>query len=161
MTTPIELPTLTCKRCNHKWIPRTTQLPTTCPKCKSPYWNKPRKKKVKNNEWKQSKTRTTEPTNNESKIKTSTTTSDRYFKHGFSFFILDDDSGYIAFMKQLPNLLHEIIRGDCEFLPSHLGCCCTADRAEFIPVVQFCSAFATVWQTMSLSEWVFIGARVY
>jgi len=33
-----------CSRCGHKWVPRTkTEIePTICPKCKSPYWNKPR-----------------------------------------------------------------------------------------------------------------------
>ena len=35
-----------CYRCGHKWIPRetTTEEPKECPKCKSPYWNTPRKK---------------------------------------------------------------------------------------------------------------------
>ena len=34
-----------CERCGHEWIPRKegNPLPTVCPKCKSPYWNKPRK----------------------------------------------------------------------------------------------------------------------
>jgi predicted Zn-ribbon and HTH transcriptional regulator len=34
-----------CDRCGHKWIPRSKidETPTICPKCKSPYWNKPRK----------------------------------------------------------------------------------------------------------------------
>ena len=38
---------LNCKRCEHKWRPRQDELPTVCPnpKCKSPYWNKPRKEK--------------------------------------------------------------------------------------------------------------------
>ena len=36
-----------CERCGHEWIPRKPwaegeRLPTVCPKCKSPYWNKPR-----------------------------------------------------------------------------------------------------------------------
>jgi len=36
-----------CERCEHEWIPRDAlkgegELPTICPKCKSPYWNKPR-----------------------------------------------------------------------------------------------------------------------
>lgn len=47
---PIEtipkLPTLTCQRCNHTWIPRK-EHPIKCPKCLSPYWNKPRKKEMK------------------------------------------------------------------------------------------------------------------
>lgn len=33
-----------CERCKHTWIPRSKdETPTICPKCKSPYWNKPRK----------------------------------------------------------------------------------------------------------------------
>jgi DNA-directed RNA polymerase subunit RPC12/RpoP len=34
-----------CERCGHEWIPRSTTegKPTICPKCKSPYWDKPRK----------------------------------------------------------------------------------------------------------------------
>ena len=33
-----------CERCGHEWLPREKgQEPTVCPKCKSPYWNKPRK----------------------------------------------------------------------------------------------------------------------
>lgn len=33
-----------CERCKHIWLPRTKdEIPTICPKCKSPYWNKPRK----------------------------------------------------------------------------------------------------------------------
>jgi predicted Zn-ribbon and HTH transcriptional regulator len=33
-----------CERCKHEWVPRDKgQEPTVCPKCKSPYWNKPRK----------------------------------------------------------------------------------------------------------------------
>lgn len=37
---------LVCKRCGHKWKPRSDKLPIVCPnpKCKSPYWNKLRKK---------------------------------------------------------------------------------------------------------------------
>ena len=35
---------LKCNRCGHSWTPRSDELPTVCPnpKCKSPYWNKPR-----------------------------------------------------------------------------------------------------------------------
>ena len=33
---------LTCLRCGHCWVPRQEQV-TICPKCKSPYWDKPRK----------------------------------------------------------------------------------------------------------------------
>jgi DNA-directed RNA polymerase subunit RPC12/RpoP len=34
-----------CLRCKHEWIPRTKKevRPTTCPKCKSPYWDKERR----------------------------------------------------------------------------------------------------------------------
>jgi len=40
-----------CERCGHKWKPRNmNEEPRVCPKCKSPYWNKPRKKKVSKNE---------------------------------------------------------------------------------------------------------------
>ena len=38
------LPTLKCLRCLHEWHPRTTKMPARCPKCNSPYWNKPRRK---------------------------------------------------------------------------------------------------------------------
>jgi len=39
---------LECKRCGHKWRPRQDEPPTVCPnpKCKSPYWDKPRTKKT-------------------------------------------------------------------------------------------------------------------
>jgi hypothetical protein len=37
-----------CERCSHEWAPREpNQAPTVCPKCKSPYWNRPRKDDVK------------------------------------------------------------------------------------------------------------------
>lgn len=37
-----------CDRCDHEWIPRDTENePRVCPKCKSPYWNTPRKKGLK------------------------------------------------------------------------------------------------------------------
>jgi len=33
-----------CERCGHKWYPREErEIPRVCPKCKSPYWDKPRK----------------------------------------------------------------------------------------------------------------------
>jgi len=35
-----------CERCAHEWVPRAssgTDEPKVCPKCKSPYWNVPRK----------------------------------------------------------------------------------------------------------------------
>ena len=33
-----------CDRCEHEWLPRDkTRDPLVCPKCKSAYWNTPRK----------------------------------------------------------------------------------------------------------------------
>jgi rubrerythrin len=34
-----------CERCQHEWLPRQQgdPEPKVCPKCKSPYWNRPRK----------------------------------------------------------------------------------------------------------------------
>ena len=38
---------LRCERCNHVWVPyNINKLPTACPKCHSPYWNKPRRNKT-------------------------------------------------------------------------------------------------------------------
>lgn len=35
-----------CFRCNHAWIPRKRDdKSAVCPKCKSPYWDKPKKTK--------------------------------------------------------------------------------------------------------------------
>ncbi len=39
----MELPTLHCLRCSHDWIARVKEI-KTCPKCRSPYWDRPRKK---------------------------------------------------------------------------------------------------------------------
>ena len=36
-----------CLRCEHKWFPRTPNRPGTCPKCKSPYFDKRRRKELK------------------------------------------------------------------------------------------------------------------
>jgi hypothetical protein len=36
-----------CERCGHEWVPRESdQAPATCPKCKSPYWNRPRRGEI-------------------------------------------------------------------------------------------------------------------
>ena len=43
----LELTVLECNRCKHKWHPKTNKKPKVCPECKSPYWDKPRIKKVK------------------------------------------------------------------------------------------------------------------
>ena len=34
-----------CERCGHTWAPRSklNQNPKVCPKCKSPYWDLPRR----------------------------------------------------------------------------------------------------------------------
>jgi predicted Zn-ribbon and HTH transcriptional regulator len=42
MNKRIELPTLKCLRCGHEWVPNRPVEPKVCPKCKSPYWNKPK-----------------------------------------------------------------------------------------------------------------------
>ncbi len=34
---------LSCKRCNSTWTPRRKEPPVQCPKCKSPYWSRPKK----------------------------------------------------------------------------------------------------------------------
>jgi hypothetical protein len=45
----IEVTLYTCERCGYEWIPRdalsATEPPKVCPnpKCKSPYWNTPRR----------------------------------------------------------------------------------------------------------------------
>lgn len=44
---PITVMGYRCERCGHEWVPRgeTEQEPRLCPKCKSAYWNEPRKVK--------------------------------------------------------------------------------------------------------------------
>lgn len=38
-----------CYRCSHKWVQREeSEKPTICPSCKSPYWDKPKKRFLKN-----------------------------------------------------------------------------------------------------------------
>jgi ribosomal protein L37E len=39
---------LRCLRCGHRWFPRSPKQPAHCPnpRCNSPYWNRPRKKKA-------------------------------------------------------------------------------------------------------------------
>lgn len=39
----IQLEGFKCERCGHEWVKRREDLPKVCPKCKSPYWNIPRK----------------------------------------------------------------------------------------------------------------------
>ncbi len=34
-----------CMRCAYRWFPRSERAPVMCPKCRSAYWNIPRKAK--------------------------------------------------------------------------------------------------------------------
>lgn len=37
-----------CYRCKHKWVQRNkNEKPAVCPKCKSPYWDKPKSKSTR------------------------------------------------------------------------------------------------------------------
>lgn len=41
----VKLSGFKCERCRHEWLPRNHEdNPRVCPKCKSPYWDKPRKR---------------------------------------------------------------------------------------------------------------------
>jgi predicted Zn-ribbon and HTH transcriptional regulator len=33
-----------CYRCGHKWVQREEEKPAVCPRCKSPYWDRPKTK---------------------------------------------------------------------------------------------------------------------
>ncbi len=37
-----------CLRCNHEWLPRQEEI-VQCPKCKSAYWNVPKKENKNGN----------------------------------------------------------------------------------------------------------------
>jgi hypothetical protein len=40
----VQLSGFRCDRCSHEWVPREAKKePTVCPRCKSPYWNQPRR----------------------------------------------------------------------------------------------------------------------
>ena len=40
-----------CEHCGHEWVKRTKRRrPVICPKCKSPYWNEPRKQQEEKSE---------------------------------------------------------------------------------------------------------------
>ena len=41
----VTLPTYTCQKCGHTWVPRQVILARCCPKCNSPYWASPRQPK--------------------------------------------------------------------------------------------------------------------
>lgn len=36
-----------CLRCGHEWTQQTAKEPTVCPKCHSPYFNRPRVRVMK------------------------------------------------------------------------------------------------------------------
>jgi predicted Zn-ribbon and HTH transcriptional regulator len=36
-----------CLRCGKNWFPRKPGRPTTCPKCRSPYWDEPYQRQPK------------------------------------------------------------------------------------------------------------------
>ena len=46
MPTTIKLKQWTCLRCKHSWYPRKPVRPRICPRCKSAYWDVPRKQSV-------------------------------------------------------------------------------------------------------------------
>lgn len=41
----INIPLLKCLRCGHEWLPRQNKRPMICPKCKSAYWDQPKRAK--------------------------------------------------------------------------------------------------------------------
>ncbi len=44
---PITVMGFRCERCTYEWIPRDNESePKTCPKCRSPYWDRPRKNRA-------------------------------------------------------------------------------------------------------------------
>ena len=45
----IKLEGYICERCKHKWVARNKNIPVVCPRCKSAYWDKPRKTKKRGN----------------------------------------------------------------------------------------------------------------
>ncbi|HQG81542.1 MAG TPA: hypothetical protein PLC37_11015 [Smithellaceae bacterium] len=38
----VNIQQMNCLRCGHTWTPRQEEV-RICPKCKSPYWDRPRK----------------------------------------------------------------------------------------------------------------------
>jgi predicted Zn-ribbon and HTH transcriptional regulator len=40
-----KLPTAHCNQCEWEWTPRISLI-GVCPKCKSPYWNQPKREKI-------------------------------------------------------------------------------------------------------------------
>ena len=42
-TIKIEVDGFRCARCGHEWVPRKSETPRVCPKCKSPFWDRERR----------------------------------------------------------------------------------------------------------------------
>jgi len=42
----VNIQQMNCLRCGHIWTPRQAEV-RICPKCKSPYWDRPRKESGK------------------------------------------------------------------------------------------------------------------
>ena len=57
---PITVMGFRCERCAHEWIPRVSaeEEPRVCPKCRSPWWNRPRKAVMSYDEFKDRVVRT-------------------------------------------------------------------------------------------------------
>jgi hypothetical protein len=60
---PITVMGFRCERCAHEWIPRgaAEEDPRTCPKCRSPYWNRPKRSMMTYDEFKAAITHTLTP----------------------------------------------------------------------------------------------------
>src|SRR6516162_3501014 len=45
---PITAMGFRCERCGHEWVPRggPEEQPRTCPRCRSPYWDQPKKERM-------------------------------------------------------------------------------------------------------------------
>lgn len=52
---PITVMGYRCERCAHEWVPRggVEEEPRVCPKCRSPWWSKPRKAMMPYDEFKE------------------------------------------------------------------------------------------------------------
>jgi hypothetical protein len=45
MASMVLVPGYRCERCKHEWMPRNKErAPKVCPSCKSPYWDRLRRK---------------------------------------------------------------------------------------------------------------------
>lgn len=57
---PITVMGYRCERCGHEWVPRNDpdDEPRTCPKCRSAYWNRPKKSMMPYDEFKAAIVRT-------------------------------------------------------------------------------------------------------